>query len=48
MEVTIVTTLQLAMYMLGLGLGLGLGLVFGLFSALLDTFRTRSPMFDTL
>ena len=25
-----------------------LGLVLGLFSALLDMFRTRSPMFDTL
>jgi len=29
-------------------LGLGFGLVLGLFSALLDMFRTRSPMFDTL
>jgi len=29
-------------------LGLWLGLVLGLFSALLDMFRTRSPMFDRL
>jgi len=29
-------------------LGLGLGLVLGLFSALLDMFRTRSPTFDGL
>jgi len=29
-------------------LGLGLGLVIGLFSALLDMFRTWSPMFDRL
>jgi len=34
----------MAVYMLGLGLGLELGL----FSALLDMFRTRSPMFDRL
>jgi len=44
--VVIVTTLQplkqVAMYMSGLGL------VLGLFSALLDMFRTRSPMFDRL
>ena len=29
-------------------LGLGLGLVLGLFLALLDMFRTRSPIFDRL
>jgi len=48
-EVAIVTTLQrvkqVAVYMLGL---VGLGLMLGLFSALLDMFRTRSPMFGTL
>jgi len=33
---------------LGLGLGLRLGLVLGLFSASLNTFRTRSPMFERL
>ena len=32
--------------MLGLGLRLRLGLVLGLFSALLDMLRTRSPTFD--
>ena len=31
-----------------LGLGLRLRLVLGLFSALHDMFRTRSPMFDWL
>jgi len=33
---------------LGLGLRLGLWLVLGLFSALADMFRTRSPVFDRL
>ena len=43
--VAIVTTLQpVVVYMLGLGLGL----VLGLFLALLDMFRTRSPMIDRL
>ena len=35
----------MAVFMLGL---VGLGLMLGLFSALLDMFRTRSPMFGTL